>query len=92
MCSFFPQQLDDNDSFFSDIDNFRKNAVGDAFKDFFNSPPILNVNDPIAWWHSIASGNDDPLACMGLDFLSVPDKPSLDLCMLYLIICYSGIN
>lgn len=86
------QRLDDDDSFFSDIDNFGKNTAGDAFEDFFNSPPISNVNDPISWWHSIASGDDDPLARMGLDFLSAPGKSYIYLSLLYLIIRYSGIN
>ena len=68
------QQPDDDDHFFSDIDNFGKTTVGDAFEDFLSSPPISNVNDlshgPISWWHGIG----DPLARMGLDFLSAPGR------------------
>jgi hypothetical protein len=66
----FLQQPDDDDHFFSDIDNFGKTSAGDAFEDFLNSPPISNVNDPISWWNGIG----DPLARMGLDFLSAPGK------------------
>jgi len=66
----FLQQPNDDDHFFSDIDNFGKTTVGDAFEDFLNSPPISNVNDPISWWHGIG----DPLARMGLDFLSAPGR------------------
>jgi len=62
----FLQQPDDDNHFFSYIDNFGKTTVGDEFKDFLNSLPISNVNDPISWWHRIG----DPLARMGLDFLS----------------------
>lgn len=69
----FLQQLDNDDHFFSDIDNFGKNAAGDGLEDFLNSPPISNVNDPIPWWYGIASGGD-PLARMALDFLSVPGR------------------
>jgi hypothetical protein len=71
----FSQQPDDDDHFFSDIDNFGKTTVRDAFEDFLNSLPIFNVNDPISWWYGIG----DPLAHMGLDFLSAPGRAYIHL-------------
>ena len=66
-------QDNDEDDLFAEIDSFGKNSTQDALDNWLDSPPIANVDDPIAWWTSMASSGD-PFACMSLDFLSAPGR------------------
>jgi hypothetical protein len=59
--------------YFAKLDAFGNDTPigGDPIAEWLSSPPVPNVNDPIAWWSAMdAVGH--PLARMALDFLSAP--------------------
>jgi hypothetical protein len=65
------------EKYFESLDDVEVSS--DPISDWINSPPILLAKDPIAYWTGMdATGH--PLACMSLDFLSIPGvscSPSL---------------
>ncbi|EKM57144.1 uncharacterized protein PHACADRAFT_64752, partial [Phanerochaete carnosa HHB-10118-sp] len=60
-----------NKDLFAEIDNFSTSEPSDALEAYLSSPPLPKVGDPIMYWQSQLTGGD-PLARMGLDFLSAP--------------------
>jgi hypothetical protein len=71
LLTLLQSQSNDDDDVFAEIDNFGKNSTQDALDTWLDSPPIANVDDPIAWWSSMTSSGDR-FAHMALDFLSTP--------------------
>ena len=59
--------------YFAEINEFGLDmaAAGDVVTEWLNSPPLVNVLDPIAWWTAMDKAGHT-LAPMALDFLSAP--------------------
>jgi hypothetical protein len=60
-------------NYFAEIDDFGKTPMvsDDPITEWLASPPMSNINDPIAWW-TVMKASGHPLAMMALDFLSIP--------------------
>ncbi|KAI0709144.1 hypothetical protein C8Q76DRAFT_599002, partial [Earliella scabrosa] len=65
------QPRESEGGFFAKFDEGASSTTIDALEEYFQTPPIPSVADPIKYWHSLNDGNT-PLARMALDILSAP--------------------
>ena len=56
---------------FAAMDTTDVNDQSDALEDYFLTPPLSTVQDPIKYWHALDDGHN-MLARMALDILSAP--------------------
>ncbi|KAI0688830.1 hypothetical protein C8Q76DRAFT_571479, partial [Earliella scabrosa] len=66
-----PELSESQGTFFSSMDGSADDSEIDALEEYFLSPPIPRVTDPIKYWHALDDGKN-PLARMALDILSCP--------------------
>ena len=67
----------DEHNLFHELDVINNDSVIDPVEQWFSTPSLPNVKDPLKWWEAQYAGGDATTVAwmrMGLDFLSAPGK------------------
>jgi hypothetical protein len=59
--------------YFAELDLYSSVLTGDPVDEWLSTPPLTTVDNGLTWWTAMDQ-TKNPLARMGLDFLSVPGK------------------